>query len=102
MHALLEVRANAPLVQPKAKAAANRVRIAGFQYRPSPVRVKRGTTVRWVNEDTARHTVSARNGAFSSRELAKGQTYSRKFTRAGRYAYLCALHPAMRGSVVVR
>jgi plastocyanin len=102
MHALLRVRANAPFVQPKPKRAANTVRIAGFKYAPSPVRVPSGTTVRWVNEDTAKHTVSARNGAFSSRELTKGQTYSRKFVRRGSYVYLCALHPQMQGTVVVR
>ena len=31
----------------------------------------------------------------------KGASYRRKFTRAGTYTYLCALHPGMRGKVVV-
>lgn len=102
MHALLTVRANAPLVNPKPKASGNQVRIAGFEFNPSPVRVKQGTTVRWVNTDAAKHTVSAKSGAFTSKELRKGQAYSRKFMRAGRVVYLCALHPTMQASVIVR
>jgi plastocyanin len=101
MRATLEVRADAPLVIPPAKAS-NQVRIASFAFAPSPLVVRRGTVVRWVNDDGARHTVSARNGSFNSPELTKGQAYSRKFARAGTYVYLCAVHPKMQGKVVVR
>ena len=101
MHALLRVAANAPLVAP-AKRAANRGTMQGFAYRPATLTVRRGTTVRWANEDAATHTVTAAGGAFTSPALRKGGSYSRRFTRAGRFAYICALHPQMKGVVVVK
>jgi plastocyanin len=101
MHALLRVAANAPLVRPPAKRAPNRAAIEGFAYGPSTLTVKRGTTVRWTNADAAPHTVTDANGAFSSPQLGKGGTFARRFSRAGRVAYICALHPQMKGVVVV-
>ena len=102
MHALLEVRANAPLVAARPAAAANAVRIEAFAFKPATLRVRRGATVRWTNRDAAPHTVTAASGSFSSRELGRGGAYARRFTRAGTFAYLCAIHPQMRGRVVVR
>jgi len=84
MHALLRVDANAPLVTPQ------------------PLTVKRGTTVRWTNTDTTAHTVTASNGAFSSPQLRKRGGYARWLARTGRFAYICALHPQMKGVVVVK
>lgn len=101
MHARLEVRDDAPLVE-STRPSGSRVEIRGFAFRPAPLVVKRGTMVKWTNQDAAKHTVSATNGAFSSRELVKGGTYARKFGRVGRFRYLCAIHPAMKGTVVVR
>ena len=101
MHARLDVRANAPLLRP-ASRAGNRVQIASFAYKPATLTVKRGTTVRWANSDAAPHTVTASSGAFSSPMLRKGGVYTLRFARAGRFAYVCALHPQMKGTVVVR
>jgi len=105
MRMLLVVRADAPLVAPAApKASASRatVQVRGFAYRPATLRVKRGQAVRWVNADSAPHTVSAANGAFTSKQLGKGGTYARQFGRAGTFTYLCAVHPGMRAKVVVK
>ena len=105
MQGTLEVRADAPLVTPPAKkppAARNFVAIRGFAYKPATINVKPGAAVRWRNDDTAPHTVSAVNGSFTSKNLGKGGVYIRKFSRAGTFAYLCAIHPAMRARVVVR
>lgn len=101
MEMRFEVRANAPLVQAK-PAAANAVRIATFAFKPATVTVNTGTTVKWTSADAAPHTVTAADASFTSKTLNKGGTYSRRFTRAGRFAYLCALHPQMKGTVVVQ
>lgn len=102
MHALLDVRADAPFVDPPAKQAAkNVVVIKGFKFQPAPFRTKVGSTVKWINEDAAKHTVSDLKGAFTSKVLTKGQTYARKFTRATTYTYLCAVHPAMKAKLIV-
>ena len=103
MHSPLDVRADAPFVKPPTATtkAPNQVKIAAFKFNPSPVKVKRGTTVRWTNQDPAPHTVSAKSGAFTSAQLKKGQAYSRKFASTGTFVYLCAVHPSMQGRVVV-
>lgn len=102
MELRFEVRADAPLVRvPTPAAGSPHVDIAGFAYEPAAVRVKVGSSVRWTNRDAAPHTVTAAAGSFTSKELGRGGVYTRKFTRAGTFAYLCALHPGMKGRVVV-
>ena len=101
MHATLEVRRDAPLVKPRPRSATT-VRIKGFAFTPSVLRVKRGATIRWTNADPAPHTATATNGAFSSPELRSGKTFGFRFNKAGTYTYLCAVHPQMRARVVVR
>jgi len=103
MERRFEVRADAPLVRTApARAAAPRATISGFAFRPATITVKVGTTVRWTNRDDAPHTVTAASGSFTSAELRRGGVYARRFAAAGTYAYLCALHPGMKGRVVVR
>jgi plastocyanin len=103
MERRFEVRANAPLVRPPRRGTAGspRADIAGFAFKPATIRVKVGTTVRWTNRDQAPHTVTASSGDFTSKQLGRGGVYARRFGRAGTFAYLCALHPQMKGRVVV-
>lgn len=98
MRGVLEVREDAPLVRPPA-ASRSTVQISGFAFKPATLRTTVGRTVTWTNADAAPHTATA--SQFSSPQLGKGKSYRRTFTRAGTYAYLCALHPGMRGKVVV-
>ena len=98
MRGVLEVRADAPLVKPPA-ASRSAVEISGFAFKPATLKTTVGKTVTWRNADAAPHTATA--SQFSSPQLGKGASYRRTFTRAGTYTYLCALHPGMRGKVVV-
>ncbi|MGO9179297.1 MAG: plastocyanin/azurin family copper-binding protein [Candidatus Limnocylindrales bacterium] len=41
------------------------------------------------------------NGSFDSAALSTGSSHSHVFTKAGTYAYRCAIHPFMTGTVVV-
>jgi plastocyanin len=100
MRGVLQVRADAPLLKPPAAKSSTTVAISGFAFKPATLRTTVGKTVTWRNADAAPHTATGQ--AFSSPQLGKGGTYKRRFTRAGTYAYLCALHPEMRGRIVVR
>jgi len=62
-----------------------------------------GDTVTWVNEDNVPHTVTTTGGptSFDSGTMNKGETYSHTFTSAGTWSYYCAVHPDMKGTVVV-
>jgi plastocyanin len=76
--------------------------MAGRVFRPATITVDAGTTVRWRNDDTRDHTVTATNNAYDSGILRPGATYSRVFATAGSFNYLCLLHPDMTGTIVVR
>lgn len=78
------------------------VAIKGFKFVPAEVNIKVGETVVWTNEDTAPHTVESSDDTLRSDELAKGDTYSYTFTKAGKYDYICGIHPSMKGSVTVQ
>jgi plastocyanin len=103
MHGLLEVRDDAPASSPRPRrVATGAVRIEGFAFQPRSLTVAAGKSVTWTNADAAAHTVTASAGGFSSDQLGRGQRFTRRFARAGRFAYICALHPEMRGVVTVR
>lgn len=87
------------------KPAENEVVIADYKFNPSPIKVKAGTTVTWINTDIARHNIVSDSGTSadvpSSALLDKGARYSFTFTAAGTYKYHCEPHPYMKGSVEV-
>ena len=99
MRGTLDVRADAPLVAPPRPAASSAVQISNFAFKPARLKTTAGSVVTWRNLDPAPHTATGKQ--FSSPQLGKGASYRRRFTRAGTYSYLCALHPGMRGTVVV-
>jgi plastocyanin len=85
-----------------AAPAVTEVRIAEHRYAPEAVTVPRGTTVRWVNDDDDPHTVTSDQDAFASPGMDKREAWTFTFSAPGTYAYHCALHPTMTGTVVVR
>jgi plastocyanin len=97
------VSPDAPPVTPKPRAAGGTaVRILRFSFAPGTLRTKVGATVSWTNGDPAPHTVTSSSGtSLSSPQLGKGGSYAYRFNRTGTFAYLCAIHPAMKGRVVV-
>jgi amicyanin len=84
--------------------AADEVKISNYAYSPAVIKVKVGQTVTWTNEDAVQHDVMADTmsaDAPSSELLAKGESYSFTFKKAGTYTYHCTPHPYMKGTVVV-
>jgi len=94
--ALLVTGTQAPAAGPP------RVDIKDFTYGPPELTVPTGARVTWTNHDEEPHTITSATGAFSSTGLSHDETFTQTFTRPGRYAYFCALHPQMRAVVVVR
>ncbi len=84
-----------------APAAANVVSIADFAFDAPMLEVPVGTTVEWVNNDSFTHSVVAEDGSFQSEDLAPGDRFTFTFTTPGSFAYLCGIHPSMRGTIVV-
>jgi plastocyanin len=81
------------------------VSIQDFFFDPSQLTVAPGTTVTWVNEGEAPHTVTSTDGKeLDSATLQPGDTYTFTFKDddAGEtYAYHCSIHPQMTASVKV-
>jgi plastocyanin len=77
------------------------VTIEGFAYKPATLNIPVGTTVTWHNNDTAPHTVTARDNSFDSGSLANGGTFSHTFQEKGTFEYYCKIHPNMAGKVTV-
>ena len=78
------------------------VTIQNFAFSPKTLTVAPGTTVMWTNKDSAPHTVTSDSGStLASGDLSQGKSYTHTFTKAGTYAYHCAIHPYMHGTVIV-
>jgi plastocyanin len=84
-----------------------RVIIRDLSYTPSAIKVKKGTKVTWVNQDSTGHNVVADDapdtgGIPKTAPLAgRGQTQTVTFARVGTFNYHCTPHAFMRGSVQV-
>ncbi|HUI01400.1 MAG TPA: cupredoxin domain-containing protein [Nitrososphaerales archaeon] len=76
----------------------------GKAYQPDPLTVVVGinSTVKWVNNDSAPHTVTADDASFDSGNVAPGQSFTFTFTTPGTYQYHCVYHPWMVGTVIVK
>jgi plastocyanin len=77
------------------------VSIDNFAFAPATLTVKAGSTVTWTNHDEEPHTVAAIDGSFHSPGMGTGATYSHTFPTAGKFDYVCSIHPMMHGTVVV-
>lgn len=76
------------------------VNIKSFAFVPATITVPVGSTVTWTNNDTPGHDV--KGDTFQSPLMAKGETFQYKFEKAGTYNYVCGVHPAMKGVVIVQ
>lgn len=81
--------------------ATDEVDILDFNFAPPDVKVKTGQTVTWTNRDSFDHTVTAKDRSYDSANMAQGKTFSHTYDRPGTYAYFCAIHNSMTGTVVV-
>jgi plastocyanin len=82
------------------------VELEDFQFAPSVLMVKVGTTVKFSNKDDVVHTVTSDTGLFDSGSLRKGEEFFYTFSEVGEFPYYCAPHGGpgglgMAGTVVV-
>lgn len=77
------------------------VTITSDAFAPNAVTISVGSTVMWMNKDSATHSVVADSGAFSSGALAAGTQYSYMFPSAGTFTYHDGSNSSMVGTVTV-
>ena len=80
---------------------ARTVLISSNSFNPNSLMVNVGETVTWVNNDAINHTVTSSTGAWTSRTLTPGQSFTHTFTQAGTFSYSCTIHPSMTANIVV-
>jgi plastocyanin len=85
----------------KSTARGTAITISGFAFSPATLEVKAGQQVTVTNEDSAAHTLTADDGSFDSKDLAKGQSYTFTAGKPGTYSYLCDIHQYMKGTIKV-
>jgi plastocyanin len=78
----------------------NVVAMAGLKFQPGTLTVAKGTTVVFVNDDTAPHTVTARSGGTDSGVIDPGKRFT--LVAASSFDYACSIHPSMTAKLVVR
>jgi plastocyanin len=61
-----------------------------------------GDTVRVHNSGPSAHTWTARGGAFDSRNLDSGGSFTFRFPTAGVYNFICSYHAQMTGTLTVQ
>ena len=78
------------------------IEISGFVFLPASLTISKGDIVIWTNEDSTPHTITSDNGdELDSENFRKGETYSHAFDEIGSFGYHCAIHPNMKGEIIV-
>lgn len=77
------------------------VEITQMKFIPAELLVKKGDTVIWINRDMVDHNVTDAVGKqWASPNLAAGDSWRQVVNES--MAYLCTLHPVMKGAVVLQ
>jgi len=83
-------------------AAEYEVAIEKYTFSPAELRIRKGDTVTWRNnEKRVSHSVLFKARGEESERFFPGEKWSRTFPEAGRFEYSCGPHPEMLGVVIV-
>lgn len=128
MSAVASVIVATSLLSAGAASKTKTVEIPARRFEPQRITIFVGDTVRWINQDNQRHTVTANSSAVALGEsfdsspnncpgnilyrdcLDPGESFPHTFTTAGTFTYRCKLHGsdtsfancAMCGQVIVK
>jgi len=90
---------NAKGVDPQSKVHI--VKIFGFKFVPSSLKVRPGDVVKWINNDYQPHQIfDQTTGDLRSDVLRQGHSYSKPIDKTVKY--ICLNHPEMQGEIVVQ
>jgi plastocyanin len=92
------------LAQQAAATKSAEIVIENFKFVPATLTVTPGTTVTWSNHDEEPHNIVNvdQPRRFRSQAIDGGEKYTFLFDQPGTYKYICAVHPHMEGTVIVK
>jgi len=76
------------------------VQMTGFAFSPRNLVVQAGTTVRWTNLDSARHSSTSDDGLWDSGLFEQEGSFSFAFETPGVYLYHCSAHGGVGGAAM--
>ncbi len=85
--------------------ASSIVSIQGMRFEPAVAIVAKGESVIWKNNDPVPHKIVPDVSGvpdFTSPELNNSKEFTFKFDTVGTFDYHCAIHPVMKGMIIVR
>ena len=91
-----------PVTSPLPAGPTVQAPIVDLAFQPAELAITAGTTVIWTNNGQEPHTVTSSDGSFQTEgNLKSGGVYQHAFAAPGTYAYICAIHSTMKGTIVV-
>jgi len=91
-------------IVPPTGAGVTDVSIIDFAFQPQAITITVGSSVRWINAGQQLHTTTSDASgpeSWDSSNLDPGGVFTKTFSAPGVYAYHCAIHPGMTGTVTV-
>jgi plastocyanin len=84
------------------KGSVIEVSMKNNTFVPEKITAKVGQTIKWTNDDSYPHNVTATKGEnFQSDNINGGGTYKYKLDKAGTINYVCTIHSGQRGQIRV-
>lgn len=87
--------------QADSEPVTHEVRIKNFVFSPDQIKVKTGDKIRWINDDLAPHTATAREYGWDTGEISGGGSAEVLVTSEMETSYFCAFHPHMIASLII-
>jgi plastocyanin len=85
-----------------AKGVKTDVNIASFAFMPATISATAGKPLSFLNTDDTPHQVTVANNGPRTAVFLRGQKASLTIDKPGEYAYICGLHPSMKGVIQVK
>jgi len=95
--------ATAVAVVPAQAGATKTVSVKNNSFSPSTVSIKKGgkVTWKWTQGGVPHNVTPAKGGKGSATSSKKGFTFSKTFSKAGAFKYVCTIHSSMKMTVKV-
>jgi plastocyanin len=90
-------------VGPAQAGSSKTVAVKNNSFSPGTVKIHRGDKVvwKWTQGGVPHNVTPASGGSGSKTTSKKGTTFSKKFSKAGTFKYVCTIHSSMKITVKV-